>query len=101
MPNATASPCRIVKFDNCSSLCALQWPKSSGRDEPISNGSPLPICSTCNSAQRLIRYLIASMSLAASAGAFLQSHLKNALSLIRDTFTASDIPEHHSPSDNV
>ena len=26
--------------DNCSSLCADQWPKSSGRAEPNSNGSP-------------------------------------------------------------
>ena len=36
----TASPCRSRWSVSCSSLCAAQWPKSSGRDEPSSNGSP-------------------------------------------------------------
>ena len=39
-PMATASPWRKVKPDICSSLCAAQWPKSRGRADPASNGSP-------------------------------------------------------------
>ena len=40
MPMATASPCLSAWLVRRSSLCADQWPKSSGREEPISNGSP-------------------------------------------------------------
>jgi len=40
IPIATASPCRILYSESCSSLCADQCPKSSGRAEPNSNGSP-------------------------------------------------------------
>ena len=40
IPMATASPWPRRCAVSCSSLCADQWPKSSGRDEPSSNGSP-------------------------------------------------------------
>ena len=39
-PIATASACEIVNLEICSSLCADQCPKSRGRAEPFSNGSP-------------------------------------------------------------
>ena len=61
MPMATASPCLSSPPLSSSSLWADQWPKSSGRDEPLSKGSPLwPICSRCSSAQRTIIRSIAA-----------------------------------------
>ena len=45
---------------SCSSLCAAQWPKSSGRDEPSSNGSPpVAMCARCSAADRRITCSIA------------------------------------------
>ena len=53
MPTATASPWRILYSESCSNLCAAQWPKSSGRAEPDSKGSPdVAMWSRCNSAKR-------------------------------------------------
>ena len=61
MPTDTASPWRSSWCESCSSLCAAQWPKSSGRDEPSSNGSPLvAMWFRCSSALRCTSRAIAS-----------------------------------------
>ena len=67
-----------LKTESCSSLCAAQCPKSSGRAEPISNGSPLvAMWSRCSSAQRRMRCFIAAGSNATSFSAARSSSLKN------------------------
>ena len=56
----------------CSSLCAAQCPKSSGREDPSSNGSPpVATCARWSAAERRISRSIASPSRAASSAASL------------------------------
>ena len=74
-PIATASPCLSRWLVSRSSLCAAQWPKSSGLDEPCSNGSPaVAMCCRCSAADCLTTCSIAVMSRSASRGASSSMH---------------------------
>ena len=78
-----------IRFLRCG-LCAAQWPKSSGRAEPVSKGSPpQAMWLRCNSAHRKITRFMAAVSKAASLSAALSISSKNLPSRMQATFTAS------------
>ena len=87
--------------ESCSSLCAAQWPKSSGREEPSSNGSPLvAMCSRQLGAavhEPLHRAQRARLEL---SGVELDPAEERA-SLSSATLTASEMPARQSRSDSV
>ena len=102
MPTATASPWRSSWCESCSSLCAAQWPKSSGREEPSSNGSPLvAMWSRCSSALRCTSRAIASIERSRRSRAWCSIQAKYAASLSSATLTASEMPARQSRSASV
>ena len=103
MPMPTASPCPSRWLVVCSSLCAAQWPKSSGRDEPCSNGSPpVAMCCRCSvgGPPDHLRHRRPDRD-RASAAACASRKSKNAASRMSAALTASVTPPRQSRSDSV
>ena len=89
MPMATASPWRRRYSDNCSSLWAAQWPKSSGGRCPFEGIAPGGDVVQVQFRAAKDQGFMASGSNRASAAAWDSIHSKKARSRMQATFTAS------------